>query len=106
MLAQVRQQLEDNSRVALVQVTCGLVQEEHSGVVGECTGNGDPLCLATTQLRRAVTGSVAHAHSAEQVLGSLGAVTIGSPPCERHREHHVLQGRHALQQIKALEHKP
>ena len=68
------QQVDHGGGRALVEVAGGLVGQQQARLVDHRPGDGDPLALATRQLRRLVPGPVGQAHRGQQLAGPLAAL--------------------------------
>ena len=101
LLVQAEQQLAHTLPGAAVQVAGGLVGEEQARAGGKRPGQGDPLLLATRELARVVADPRGEAHPGE-ALERGGARVV--PARELERQHHVLQGGEARNELEGLEH--
>src|SRR5882672_3529276 len=74
-LVQLGEELHDGVAVLRIEVTRGLVREEHGGLAGEGAGDGDALLLAAGELRGKMLGAMAHADLLEGL--GRGGLTLG-----------------------------
>ena len=99
-LVELEQQVADALAGVAVEVAGGLVGEQHVGFGGEGAGDGDALLLATGELARVVPQALAEADAIEQVAGAFAGVRAAF---ELQRQHDVLQGIEAVEQLERLE---
>jgi len=70
-------------------------------MIGERSGDRDPLLLAAGQLRRPVSLAAAEAHGLQQLVRA----TIPLRACDagkHHRQRHVLRGAHGGHEVERL----
>ena len=103
IIVQPAQQLDHLMAALRVQRAGRLVGEQQRRLVGQGPGDGQPLALAAGQHARRGVGLVPDAQQVEQVAGP-GLRGPAAPPGDDRGQGHVLQHRHALEQVEELEH--
>ena len=102
-LVQAAEQLEDLFAALAVECAGRLVGEHQRRLVGQRPGDGQPLTLTARQHAGRLLGLVTDAEQVEQVAGTrLGALALAAGDDGRHD--HVLQHRHAFEEVEELEH--
>lgn len=103
LLVQFEQQVADALAGVAVEVAGGLVGEQHGRLRGEGAGDRHPLLLAAGELAWGVAQALAQADPLEQVAGVFAGIAAA---VELQRQHDVLQGVEAVEQLERLEHEP
>ena len=85
----------------VIEIAGRLVAEQDLGVVGECTGDRDPLLLAAGEPRRPVAGARAEADAVEQ-HGRFRSRPGAGDPGDHLRQHDVFERRKFRQQVMEL----
>ena len=97
------QELDDLVAAVRVEGPGRLVGQQQGGLVGQGPGDGQPLALPTGERAGHGLGLVPHPEEVEEVTGpALGRLALEAG--DDGRQGHVLQRRHALQQVEELEH--
>src|SRR5690349_3977063 len=94
------EQLEDAMTRGVIEITSRLIGEENLGRIGERTGNGDALLLATRELSREMMTASGESNAVDELPRSLRC-SGGSPQLERHL--YVFLRGESGNQLKALE---
>jgi len=98
---QTRQQIEDDITRMRVEVPSRLIREQPFRAVDEGAGDGDPLLLATGQLRRQRVRLIAQSDFFQQFERPFLPVIIDFP--SEQRCHDVLECRQCRDQVELLE---
>ena len=99
--AQLQHQFLDTARGVLVEVAGRLVEQYQRRTVDQRARNGHPLTFAAGQLGRLVGEPVAEADPFEQRDGAAAGVAAAF---QFQRQHDVLRGGEAVEQLEGLEH--
>ena len=102
LLGQLREEIEDDAGIALVEVAGGLVGEDDGRSIGQGAGDGDALLFAARELGAEAVGLVAHPDCGEQLVRPRAHRGLGEPAEFAHGHHHVLQRRELLHQEMEL----
>ena len=68
---EAQQLLEDTLSGVRIEIAGGLVGKEKLRSVGDSAGDGDPLLLATGELRGSVVAALVEPKGVEQLLGAM-----------------------------------
>ena len=104
LTVQLLEQHQHLERCACVQVTCGLVSQQHGRVVDQRTGNGYTLHLSTRHLVRLVVQTVAQSYSLQRLYGTLVALFSRYCRVVHQWQFHILYRCGLRQQVIVLEH--
>ena len=87
---------------ARVEIACGLVGDDQSGIVGQRSGNGDALLLAAGNGRRQLVRLSRHFYHFQQRHGPFAPAGGRNQAVDIHRQHDVLEKRQGRQQLEKL----
>ena len=104
LLIEFLEQHKHLKRGVSVEVTCGLIGEEHSWVVHQSTGNGHTLHLTTRHLVRLVIHSVTQSYSLQGLDSLLATFSSRNLRVVHQWQLHIFQGCGLRQQVVVLEH--
>ena len=102
---QLVQQLHHRLAALRIEVTGGLVGEQHDRFAGDGARHGDALLLAAGKLAGEVLGAVRHPDALERLADALAPLGRGHAPVGE-RQLDVLEDRQVADQIEALENEP
>ncbi len=101
---QAVEQLEHALRGARIEIAGRLVCQQQRWTGHQRTGNGDPLLLATRDLRGFLVGERAEADLLEQGARQVGLRPGGFAVADHQRHQHVLQHAERRDQVMELKH--
>ena len=104
LLIELLEEYEHLERGARIEVTSGLVGQQHRRIVHQSAGNGDTLHLTTRHLVRLVVHTVAQSYGLQGLDGFLPTLGSGDLGVIHQRQLHILQGGRLRQEVITLEH--
>jgi hypothetical protein len=102
---QLRQHLHHGFAVGGVEVSRGLVRQDHPGVTHQRARHGNALLLTTRQLARHVLCAMCQAYLLQRCRHAPASFRTGHTPV-RQRDIHILRHVQVIDEIEILEHEP
>ncbi len=103
LLAEREEEISDRPASLAVEIPRRLIGEKNARLRCEGACDRDPLLFAPRQLVRVMSQALAKSNAIERRARGAGGIPLKG---ELERQHHILQGREARQQMKRLKDEP